>query len=89
MCRLWNKAMRDYQESVITEQTNTQTDRQTYTGQSYPYVPLCFAGDTKNEFMIQFYILEVSFVVKYILLSIITFYRTLSTCFQSSIVKFY
>ena len=51
MCRLRNIAMRDYQESVTTGQTGTRTDRwtdrQTDTGQSDPYVPLCFAGDTK------------------------------------------
>ena len=39
MCRLRNIAMRDYQESVTTRQTDA--------GQSDPYVPLCFAGDTK------------------------------------------
>ena len=39
MCRLWNIALRDYQESVTTGQTDA--------GQSDPYVPLCFAGDTK------------------------------------------
>ena len=39
MCRLRNIAMRDYQESVTTGQTH---------GQSDPYVPLCFAGDTKS-----------------------------------------
>ena len=44
MCRLENIAMRDYQESVTTG----QTDRWTDTGQSDPYVPLCFAGDTKS-----------------------------------------
>ena len=44
MCRLQKRAMRDYQESVTTEQTDGQTD----TGQSDPYVPLCFAGDTIN-----------------------------------------
>ena len=33
----------DYQESVTTEQTHPQTDP----GQSDPYVPLCFTGDTK------------------------------------------
>ena len=38
MCRLRNIAMRDYQESVTTEQTDA--------GQSDPYVPLCVAGDT-------------------------------------------
>ena len=43
MCRLRNIAMCDYQESVITRQTHGQTD----TGQSDPYVPLCFTGDTK------------------------------------------
>ena len=39
--------MRDYQESVTTGQTHRQTDRQTDPRQSDPYVPLCFAGDTK------------------------------------------
>ena len=52
MCRLRNIAMRDYQESVTTGQTDRQTDRQTDgqtdAGQSDPYVPLCFAGDTKR-----------------------------------------
>ena len=47
MCRLRNIAMRDYQESVTTGQMDRQTDRQTDAGQSDPYVPLCFAGDTK------------------------------------------
>ena len=36
-------AMRDYQESVTTGQTHGRTDA----GQSDPYKPLCFAGDTK------------------------------------------
>ena len=36
--------MRDYQESVTTGQTHGWTDA----GQSDPYVPLFFAGDTKN-----------------------------------------
>ena len=40
MCRLRNIAMHDYQESVTTRQTDA--------GQSDPYVPLCFAGDTKR-----------------------------------------
>ena len=42
MCRLRNIAMRDYR-------TDTQADRRTdrHAGQSDPYVPLCFAGDTK------------------------------------------
>ena len=43
MCRLRNIAMHDYQLSV----TNGQTDRWTDTGQSDPYVPLCFPGDTR------------------------------------------
>ena len=55
MCRLRNIAMCDYQESVTTGQTHRRTDRQTDTqmdgqrdaGQSDPYVPLCFAGDTE------------------------------------------
>ena len=41
MCRLRNIAMRDYQESVTTGQTDA--------GQSDPYVPLCFSGDTKMK----------------------------------------
>ena len=40
--------MRDYQESVTTGQTDGQTDA----GQSDPYVPLCFAGDTKIIYMV-------------------------------------
>ena len=43
MCRLRNIAMHDFQESV----TIRQTAGRTYAGQSDPYVPLCFAGDTK------------------------------------------
>ena len=43
MCCLRNIAMRDYQESVTTGQMDGQTDAR----QSDPYVPLCFAGDTK------------------------------------------
>ena len=49
MCRLLNMAMRDYQESVITGQTDTwtdeRTDRQTDARQSDPNEPLCFAGE--------------------------------------------
>ena len=44
---LRNIAMRDYQESVTTGQTDTRTEGQTDAGQSDPYVPLCLAGDTK------------------------------------------
>ena len=44
MCHLWNIGMRDYQESVTIRQTQGQTDA----GQSDPFVPLCFAGDTKR-----------------------------------------
>ena len=43
-----NIAMRDYQESVTTGQTDGRTDGQTDAGQNDPYVPLCFAGDTKS-----------------------------------------
>ena len=50
MCRLRNihVAMRDYQGSVTTGETDGRTERQTDAGQSDPYVPLCFAGDTKT-----------------------------------------
>ena len=40
MRSLRNIAMRDYQESVTTGQTDAR--------QSDPYVPLCFTGDTKS-----------------------------------------
>ena len=40
MCRLRNIAMRNYQVWL--------SDRRTDAGQSYPYVPLWFAGDTKR-----------------------------------------
>ena len=43
MCRLRNIAMPNYQENVTDRQMNRQTDG----GQSDPYVPLCFTGDTK------------------------------------------
>ena len=45
----WLPRKYDYQESVTTEQTDGQTDGQTDAGQSDPYVPLCFAGDTKMQ----------------------------------------
>ena len=48
MCRLRNIAMHDYKESVTTGQTYGQTD----TRQSDSYVPLCFAGDTKNNMLL-------------------------------------
>ena len=42
---VWLPRKCDYQESVTTGQTDA--------GQSDPYVPLCFAGDTKtNEIII-------------------------------------
>ena len=41
---VWLPRKYDYQESVTTGQTDGQTDA----GQSDPYVPLCFAGDTKT-----------------------------------------
>ena len=44
-----NIAMRDYQESVTIGQTDTRTHTQTDAGQSDPYVPLCFAGDTTKR----------------------------------------
>ena len=40
MCRLRNIAMHDYQESMTTRQTGT--------GQSDPFVTLCFAGNPKE-----------------------------------------
>ena len=49
MCHLRNMAIRDYQESVTTGQTDRHTDGQTDARQSDSYVPLCFAGDTKIE----------------------------------------
>ena len=46
MFRLRNIAMLDYQRKC-DYWTDTWTDRQTDAGQSDPYVPPCFAGDTK------------------------------------------
>ena len=48
MCRLRNIALRDYQESVTTRQTDRQTHVRTDARQSDPYVQLCLAGDTKS-----------------------------------------
>ena len=39
------------QEGVTTGKTDGQTHRQTDAGQNDPYVPLCFAGDTKNQYL--------------------------------------
>ena len=43
-CVACETALRDYQENVSTCKTHGQTDAR----QSYPYVPLCFAGDTET-----------------------------------------
>ena len=42
--------MCDYQESVTTGQTHGHTDA----GQSDPYVPLCFTGDTIKEVVFRY-----------------------------------
>ena len=47
-CVACERAMRDYKERVTTGQTNTGTDGQTDAGQSDPYMPLCFVGETKT-----------------------------------------
>ena len=47
MCHLQNIAMHDFQKVWLLDR---QTDGQTDAGQSDPYVPLCFAGDTKTNF---------------------------------------
>ena len=44
MCRLRNIALESVTEKCV-RRTDRRTDRQT-DGQSYPYVSLCFAGDT-------------------------------------------
>ena len=49
MCRLRNIAKRDYQESVTIGQTHGQTD----SGQSDPYLPICFTADTKNATVLE------------------------------------
>ena len=46
---LYGVHKRDYQESVTIGQTDARTHTKTDAGQSDPYVPLCFAGDTKSE----------------------------------------
>ena len=54
MCRLRNIAMHDYQESGNAGQTDKHTRKhgQTNAGQSYSYLLLCFAGDTKTKLII-------------------------------------
>ena len=41
MCRLRNMAMRDYQESVTTGQTHTQTDGRTDRQTPDKVIPMC------------------------------------------------
>ena len=48
MSGLRNIAMRDYQ-GKRDYRTDTHTDGRTDAGQSDPYVPLCFAGDTTKQ----------------------------------------
>ena len=45
MCRLRNIAMRDYQESVTTGQTDAQT--------LVKVIPMCFTGDTKMDVFVK------------------------------------
>ena len=47
-CVACETTLRDYHDNVSTGQTHGQTDGQTDARQSYPYVPLCFVGDTKT-----------------------------------------
>ena len=49
MCCLQNIAMRDYQESMTTGQTDRHRDGQTDAGQSNPYVPLCRRHKNSKE----------------------------------------
>ena len=49
MCRQRSIAMRDYQESVTTGQTDRWTDGQTDAGQSDPCVLLCFTDDKSTQ----------------------------------------
>ena len=51
MCHLQNIAMGDYQESVTTGQTDRQTDERTDAGTSDLFVQLCFAGNTKMNYI--------------------------------------
>ena len=46
-------AMRDYKESVTTGQRDRHMDGQKNAGQSAPYVPLSFAGDTKIAYFLK------------------------------------
>ena len=62
--------MRDHQESVSTGQTDRHTDGQTDAGQSDPYVPLCFAGDTKSSYLnVKTYLGKHGFIAELITLS--------------------
>ena len=51
---LYGVHKRHYQESVTIGQTDARMHTQTDAGQSDPYVPLCFAGDTKRSMLIGF-----------------------------------
>ena len=85
MCRLRNIAMCDYQESVTTAQTDGQTDA----GQSDPFVPLCFAGDTTITYYLRDHIFagpspgiyspDFIFAICHILL-FYNYWRTLFSC---------
>ena len=47
-CVAWETALRDNQENVSTGQTHRQTDGQTDTRQSFPYVPLYASQATQK-----------------------------------------
>ena len=70
MCRLRNIATRDYQDSVTTGQKDA--------GQSDPYVPLCFAGDTKTSHCIQAVLVEFNFERGHHFVQILNFGRAWS-----------
>ena len=88
MCLLQNihVALRGYQESVTSGQTDGQTD----TEQSHPYMPLCFAGDTKIEVHCQFstfYIFQTENRFKFVPLNSIShgkkdYFRNLLTAYH-------
>ena len=51
MCRLRNIAMRDYQESVTTGQTDRQTNRQTNRQTPDKVIPMCrYASQATQKF---------------------------------------
>ena len=78
---LYGVHKRDYQESVTIGQTDARTHTQTDAGQSDPYVPLCFAGDTYYSLSI-----SVQLINQHVLYIVSTFFTSSSLHQQKNAV---